>query len=232
MTVWTTRRPALLAIALALAGTPAVAQYKWQTPEGTTAYSDVPPIGGAMRMNERAPVARSADGPAERVVELPYALKQAAARQPVVLYSASDCQPCQLAREHLVKRGIPFGERTITTVADFEALKGLGFTNNGFPALTIGRERTVGFESGTWDRLLTAAGYPRESQLPPGYRQAAAEPLTSPQPQQMTVNVQRETAATEGMPTAMPAQQRAIDAYRAQLQAGQPKAPDTPAMRF
>ncbi len=213
------RSQVLLALMLALCVGPAVAQYKWTTPDGRTVYGDVPPAGGAQRLNERTPITQPIAAKAERTVALPYELQQVSSRQPVVLYTASECAPCESAKAHLNQRGIPFSEKTITSVADLEALKGLGFAGNAFPSLSIGREQTVGFESSSWDRLLTAAGYPRQSVLPSGYRQTEAKPMTPPPVQQMVVT----TGATSGPGNTAPAagnQQRAIDQYRAQLQEG------------
>jgi glutaredoxin len=221
---------ALVAVAVVLIAGPVGAQYKWQTPDGKTVYSDVPPIGGAARLDRQGAPVRTGATP-EKPVELPYALKQAAAQQPVVIYTAADCGPCQTARQHLTRRGIPFSERTINTQADFDALKGLGFSKNSFPGLTIGRERTVGYEPHSWDKLLTAAGYPTESQLPPTYRQAAAEPMTPPPVQKMVVSEQTRTV-TSNAARGSNDSQRAIDQYRSQLQNGQLRAPDVPAMRF
>lgn len=201
---------------------PALAQYKWQSADGTTVYSDVPPPGGAQRMNERVSAVRSTD--AAPTVELPYELKTVSTRFPVVLFTAPECAPCQAARAHLGARGVPFSERTVSTSADFDAFKGQGFADNSFPAMTVGRDRTVGFEAGAWDRLLNAAGYPKSSRLPPNYKQAAAEPMTPPVAQRLTVNVRREGAAdADGTPPSASAapSQRAIDQYRASLQAAQ-----------
>lgn len=215
----------LVLVALGTLAAPSAAQYKWRSPEGTIVYSDVPPPAGARLMNERssepaspaAPAASSAANP-----ELPYELKAASGKFPVVLYTAPDCAPCSAARQHLSARGVPFSEKTISSTADFEAFKARGFSDNSFPALTVGREKTVGFESGAYDRLLNAAGYPRSSRLPTNYKQAAAEPMTPPQPQKMTVTVQQ---AQPAMPAATPSAAAAgdvsaIERYRQQIQAG------------
>lgn len=222
---------------------PADAQYKWQTPDGRTVYSDIPPPSGARQMNDRAngsaaspagdSEAAAAPAAAAPVVELPYELKIVSGKFPVLLYSAPECAPCAAARQHLAARGVPFAEKSISTTADFEAFKTRGFSENSFPAMTVGREKTVGFEAGAYDRLLNAAGYPRSSRLPPGYQQAAAEPMTAPPAQKLTVNVLREASAQGQAPAASPTQQSAIEQYRKQVQAGAaPRAPAGPSMRF
>jgi len=226
------------------AAAPAAAQYKWQTPDGRTVYGDVPPQAGARQMNEPgnergaghllSPAAAPGTGSpaaAAPLVPLPYELKLVTGKFPVVLYAAPECGPCAAARQHLAARGVPFLEKTISTMADFEGFKSRGFSENSFPAMTVGTEKTVGFEAGAYDRLLTAAGYPRTSRLPAGYQQAVAEPMTPPQPQKLTVNVQRDAAQVKA--PAAPAAPSAIDLYRQQVQAGTPaRTPDGPSMRF
>ncbi|MGE0798509.1 MAG: glutaredoxin family protein [Lautropia sp.] len=219
-TVRAAARALALLLAAGAAASPALAQYKWQTPDGQTVYSDVPPNAPDItprRIGEAIP--------ASDAVVLPYDLRTAAGKFPVTLYSAPDCAPCTQARTHLQVRGIPFAEKLVATTADFDAFKALGFADNSFPALAVGRERSIGFESGVWNRLLTAAGYPEKSKLPLNYQQARAEPLTPAQPQQLTVNIQRESAAPAGDAAAdsdaATRSQRAIDQYRASLQAAE-----------
>jgi hypothetical protein len=230
----------LILAALGTLVAPAAAQYKWRTPEGITVYSDVPPPTGAKLMNDRtvdqpALTAAASDGVTGTApaVELPYELKTVNSKFPVVLYTAPDCAPCALARQHLGARGVPFSEKSIATSADFEAFKTRGFNDNSFPAITVGREKAVGFESGTYDRLLNAAGYPRTSRLPANYKQAAAEPMTAPQPQKLTVSVQRESQASAA---AVPAadNRSAIELYRQRIEASTANRPGDsgPSVRF
>jgi glutaredoxin len=170
-------RPLDLAIALALptlmlAAAPAAAQYKWVAPNGAVTYSDQPPPPGVdgHAMNTKG-AARSDDS------GVPAALRDATTKYPVVLYTTPNCTPCQQARAHLAKRGVPFAERTVSSSADAESFRKAGFTDNNFPAMSVGRERSVGFESGGWDQLLDMAGYPKSSMLPPSFKQMPAKPL-------------------------------------------------------
>lgn len=228
----------LILLALGTLVLPAPAQYKWRTAEGTTVYSDVPPPTGARLMNERAvqqpvpPAADSSDA-GSAGVELPYELKLVNAKFPVALYTAPECAPCAAARQHLAARGVPFSEKSIVTSADFDAFKTRGFSENSFPAITVGREKAVGFEAGVYDRLLTAAGYPRTSKLPATYRQAAAEPLTPREAQRMTVSVQRQSQPVQESAAAAD-NLTAIERYRQQAEAAAPKRPAgiDPSIRF
>src|SRR4051812_14604420 len=125
------------ALAVALGGSGlAHAQYKWVAPDGTVSYGDRPPEEGG----------RMVDGPATRSAarsggdpELPYALRAAMGKYPVLLYTAPNCQPCDLGRKHLAQRGVPFSERTLHTQADLDALKRAGFEDASVPALSVGR---------------------------------------------------------------------------------------------
>ena len=109
----------------------------------------------------------------------PASLKQAATQFPVVLYTGADCAPCTTARDHLIRRGIPFSERRLGSAADVDAFRKLGFAEMTVPAFSVGREKQTGYERGAWDRLLDAAGYPKTSAMPSGWRPAAAEPLVA-----------------------------------------------------
>lgn len=170
------RLSALVAVALlsALAG-PVAAQFKWVGPDGKVTYSDLPPPAGVQSAS-----ALPSSGPRTDDGALPAALRAAASRHPVTLYGTPDCMPCQQARAHLTKRGIPFAEKTVSSTADAAAFKRSGFADNSFPALGVGRARSVGFESNEWDRLLDAAGYPKTSVLPASYRHAPAQALSPP----------------------------------------------------
>jgi hypothetical protein len=171
-------RPLELVLALALptltlAAAPAAAQYKWTAPNGAVTYSDQPPPPGidGQAMNTRA-AARSDDGGG-----VPAGLRDATTKYPVVLYTTPDCTPCQQARTHLAKRGVPFVERTVSSSADAESFRKAGFTENSFPAMSVGRERSVGFDAGGWNQLLDVAGYPKSSMLPPSFKQTPAKAM-------------------------------------------------------
>jgi glutaredoxin len=164
-----------LSASLLCVGVAAHATYKWVGADGKITYSDVPPPTEAklLRGPNGVPVAVAP----ENESALPYALKQSVAKYPVVLYSASDCAPCRMAKDALTKRGIPFSEKLITSANDAEQFKKLGFTDITLPSLTVGKEKSVGFEISAYDRLLDAAGYPKSSLLPSTYKPRAAETL-------------------------------------------------------
>jgi len=168
---------AALGLAAALAASPALAQFKWIGPDGTVTYGDRPPPDARPVGQRAATTTASAAGSGNATSGLPYELRTAAQRNPVTLYTTPDCQPCEQARDHLSKRGIPFATREVRTQQDAEAFRALGFSDLSFPALGVGRNRTVGLDTANWDRLLDIAGYPKTSQLPPRWQPPHSEPL-------------------------------------------------------
>jgi glutaredoxin len=152
--------------------------YRIVGPDGKVTFSDQPPLNPATRASAAKTVALPGGGGTD-VAALPFALRQAATRYPVVLYTAPDCGPCGAGRGMLSGRGIPFAERTVTTREDIEALKRIGATS--LPFLTIGGQQITGYSQPEWVQFLDAAGYPATSQLPPGYVQRPASPLVAAQ---------------------------------------------------
>ncbi|MDP3702320.1 MAG: glutaredoxin family protein [Hylemonella sp.] len=162
---------AVLALAPLLA--PAQGIYRIVGPDGRVTFSDKPPTSSE-KATALSPSGRSAQTGATG--ELPFELREVMNRYPVTLYTGDNCEPCGAARTLLTNRGVPFTERTITTAQDIEALKRLGMEAT-VPTATIGGQRLKGYSEGEWVDYLDAAGYPKSSRLPPGYRNASASPL-------------------------------------------------------
>jgi len=178
-TTYRPRHAALLAAAAVLALLPVLASaqgiYRIVGPDGRVTFSDKPPTSSE-KATALSPSGRSSDGGAAG--ELPFELREAMNRYPVTLYTGDNCEPCGAARSLLNRRGVPYTERTITTAQDIEALKRLGMEAT-VPTATIGGQRLKGYSEGDWSDYLDAAGYPKSSRLPSGYRNAAASPLVS-----------------------------------------------------
>lgn len=159
------------------------AQYKWLDANGRVGYGDMPPSANVTILQSpagRPRPAASALSQEDPASELPYELRQAVDRSPVVLYSAPDCEPCDLARDHLKKRGVPFVEKTVSSARDVTAFRQLGFpVSAGIPVITAGSLQQIGYHGVRWDDLFDRAGYPRQSMLPSTYRSAAAESLAA-----------------------------------------------------
>lgn len=170
----------ILAGGLVMTG-PTLAQeiYRIVGPDGRVSYSSQAPA-----TNEHArplSTARTASGASSAAAQLPFALRQIASRYPVTLYSGPDCSPCELGRHLLKLRGIPYTEKTITTEADQQALKKLS-GQASLPVLSIGSQQIKGFSNSEWTEFLNAAGYPKQSALPPSYQAPAASPLAPSKP--------------------------------------------------
>jgi glutaredoxin len=162
---------ALVLFMLLCAGAANAQMYKWKDARGVTHYSDTPP-----------PASGAASRPVELksfnsggAFELPAELAAAVRDRPVTLYTTGQCAACDQARSMLQARGIPYSEKTVSSVDDHAALKRAG-SSGQLPLLLIGRMRQIGFEQATWDALLSDAGYPEQRMLPANYSYPAPSP--------------------------------------------------------
>jgi len=169
--------PLSVPLAAALLAGAAHAQYKIVGPDGRVTYTDRPPVTAP---GERVEPLNRPSGEASEGAALPLELREPASRYPVLLYTSANCAPCDTGRQLLRARGIPFAERTTVTAEDTEALQRLSGSRE-VPVLTIGAQVLRGLQTDAWNSYLDAAGYPRESKLPPGYRRPPATPLVPPQ---------------------------------------------------
>lgn len=153
--------------------------YKWIGPNGKVTYSDMPPPESS---KQAKPLSLNASGTGTD--GLPYELAEAVKNNPVILYTATQCVPCDQGRSLLKNRGIPFAEKTVNSNDDIGKLQQIS-GDTQLPVLTIGRNKQRGFEATAWGTVLTASGYPESSKLPKGYLGTPAEPVspvTKPSP--------------------------------------------------
>ena len=147
--------------------------YRIVGPDGKVTFSDKPPAtqaqGKVVSTGTGAAGAASVSG-------LPFELRQVATKFPVTLYTSTKCSPCDTGRAMLNGRGIPFTERTISTNEDIESLQRIA-GDSSLPFMTIGGQRLKGFSDAEWTQYLDAAGYPKSSGLPSGFKNAPAAPL-------------------------------------------------------
>ncbi len=174
-----TARLLTLALLTSLVAAPAFAQgvYRIVGPDGKVTFSDQPPPstpGGQPRGSTAAAGTPSSGAGAQ----LPYELRQVSNRFPVTLYTSKECAPCNSGRNLLNARGIPYSEKTVETAPDGEALKRIS-GEASLPFMTIGSQQIKGYSDSEWTQFLDAAGYPKQSALPVGYRRPAAAPLVS-----------------------------------------------------
>ena len=167
------RLPLVLGAALWLAALGAQAQFKVVGADGKVTYTDREPSqpeGKVTALGAKAAV--QAPEP-----DLPFELRQAASKYPVTLYTTSGaCEPCVQARQFLKQRGVPFSERQAASSEDIDALEKVSGGREA-PTLTIGSQVLRGFAGDSWGQYLDAAGYPRDSRLPPTYQYRAATPI-------------------------------------------------------
>jgi glutaredoxin len=152
-------------------------------PDGRVTFSDKPPLETGAQAGAAKAIPLPGAG-ATNLAALPFELREAASRFPVTLYSSPDCVPCGAGRTMLLGRGIPFSERTVTTNDDIDALKRLAGAAS-LPLLTIGGQQIKGYSESEWTQFLDAAGYPKTSQLPPGFVQRPPAPLVVAQEPQL-----------------------------------------------
>ena len=172
-----TKTTRLLPAALLCCAALAHAQlYKSVGPDGRVTYGDTPPAAAKQVETRPLPSGAIATAP------LPYELAQVAKAQPVTLFTAEKCVPCDAARSFLAARGVPYTEKTVSSNEDIAALRAAG-GDAQLPVLTIGRSKEKGYEEAAWNTALSAAGYPKTSQLPANWRNPApqsAAPRSTP----------------------------------------------------
>lgn len=134
--------------------------YRWIDPTtGHTIISDLPPAAGIKYTKEGG----STSQPSEK--QLPYAVQQAAAKFPVILYVAPNCQtPCERANELLNQRGVPFEKIEFQSNEEAASLQEELGEKFLIPAIRVGRQLFGGFNASQWNNLLDLAGYPKGGQ--------------------------------------------------------------------
>lgn len=189
----------LVAAAWLVAHGPAWALYKVVGPDGKVTYTDRPPVSDSAAGASTSTV-RSSSGP--DVSRLPLAVRQAAQRFPVQLFTSTGCEPCESARLYLTRRGVPFAELTVESAEQQQAMR-QSFKVDGLPLLRVGGKNMAGYNEREWGAYLDAAGYPATNQLPTSYRPPAARPWGQPSQRTSTEGESRSVAPAPG-PTTPP----------------------------
>jgi glutaredoxin len=176
------RFPFAAVLAAVVAAAPAAAQapsqYKVIGPDGSVTYTDRPPIASNAKVTA---VTRRGGAPIAADADLPFELRQTAARFPVTLYASADCVPCDNGRLLLQARGVPFTEKRVASEDDAAALERIA-GGRTVPALMVGSQVLRGLSQTDWAAYLDAAGYPKESKLPRNWQAAAPTPLVAKAP--------------------------------------------------
>jgi len=156
--------------------------YKVTGPDGRVTYTDRPANDARSVRPLGAASAASALSAAESgwLDGLPFALRQVALRFPVTFYGAAGCAPCDMGRQLLQQRGVPFKEYKVEPGAGNELRRREGTDN--LPVLRVGQQQLLGFEAGEWQQTLTAAGYPAANGLPASWRAPVVQSLSPAAP--------------------------------------------------
>jgi glutaredoxin len=165
------------AILLAALSMPAhAAMYKWVDAQGRVQYTDTPPPPNAKKVEEQKIIRNTI-----QTTGTPFAVQDAAKRNPVTVW-ISDCGDlCNRARDFLAKRGIPHSVRNPSQQSEQEAWKRASGGDNSVPLLIVGGLKTIkGYDENEWHAALDSAGYPRNA---PSLKPQAipADPKTAPQ---------------------------------------------------
>src|SRR5687768_6477499 len=87
--------------------------YRFVGPDGRVTFSDKAPLDPAVKATKASAVSLPAGSGLEA---LPFDLRQTASRFPVTLYSGPTCTSCAAGRALLSSRGVPFTEKTVSTI--------------------------------------------------------------------------------------------------------------------
>lgn len=176
----------LVLLAVPMAAAHADGLYRYVDPSGRVVYSDQPPPPSVKDVQSKRLQ--------ENVIEtdpVPFAARDAAARNPVTLYTF-DCEVCKQAESLLAKRGVPFASVIVSEQAGAAKLQALTGKLSA-PVLQVGDKPPVtGFNPDVWQKLLDDAGYPRSApqrtiaravpKSPDAAAKAQAEPDAPPAP--------------------------------------------------
>ncbi|RPI47733.1 MAG: glutaredoxin family protein [Betaproteobacteria bacterium] len=149
-------RSVLVAVVLTLALPAQAAMYKWVDSQGRVQYSDIPPPPNVKNVEERKLVPSRI-----QTSGFPYAVQEAAKRNPVTLWTHDCGELCDKAREFLARRGVPYAVRNPSRVDELDAWKKASSGDSSVPRLIIGSTSLKGFDEIAWASALDAAGYPR-----------------------------------------------------------------------
>lgn len=118
---------------------------------GNSSFRDKCPPGTTKKGEKRLRGVSSDDAPS---------VEEIAEENPITLYTVPDCDACDLVRNVLSSRGLPFTEKDVQDNAEMqEELKGVtgGLT---VPAMVVGENVSTGYSRSAIETALRSAGYP------------------------------------------------------------------------
>ena len=147
-----------LALFAVLAAPAQAAMYKWVDAQGRVQYSDTPPPN-ARKAEEQKIVPNTI-----QTTGAPFAVQEAAKRNPVTVWISECGDLCTKARDYLARRGVPHTVRNPSRQSEQDAWKQASGGDNSIPLLVIGStQKLKGFDEAQWSAALDAAGYPRSA---------------------------------------------------------------------
>jgi len=109
-----------------------------------------------------------------------YEMTEATRKAPVTLYTFTECQaPCQMARDVLNKRGVPFREKQVSNQQMLDELQKVSGGTN-VPVLVVGGQVEKTASPDAFNQALDIAGYPRAGVARPRNQQAPPKPEPTP----------------------------------------------------
>lgn len=169
------------ALVLSLASHAQTNVYRWVDKDGKVHFSDTPPPKDAKDSSQKR-----MGGGAVAAPQVPFATQEAARRNPVTMYSSTQCgELCDQGRALLGKRGVPFSEKYADVDAkDGEAVKEMTGKLQ-VPVLKVGDRHVQGYREDLWNSALDAAGYaktalPGQNTPPPPPAPPAPPPVQAP----------------------------------------------------
>lgn len=135
--------------------------YKWVSDEGQISYRDQPPPEDSGWHLDLVTEDSEEEGAATSAGDQ---IRQAASQNPIVLYSVPECDGCDLVRNYLNKRQLPFEEKDVEKDADLqkELIEVAGRLQ--VPALRVGPEVVKGYSRSLLNDVIGKAGYPSEEE--------------------------------------------------------------------
>lgn len=171
-----TRAIVFLVIVLGAAAVSAQQMYRWTDQNGRVHVTDTPPPASAKGVQKQRASVPAAAAPGDGAHQTSYELQLAMKDYPVSLYTSPMCkEPCQRARDHLNKRGVPFREIQVWDVDSNEQLKRISGSSE-VPTVVVGSSVQKGYGVSAFDELLDSARYPKAGFVKPRAQAAPATP--------------------------------------------------------
>jgi glutaredoxin len=163
-------RTLIVLMAVLAAADASAQQYRWVDENGRVHYTDTPPPPSAKSAQKKNLKANAVG------TQPNYSLSEALKNAPVTLYSHPDCrESCQIARDVLNQRGVPFTEVSATDAGKIDQLRRVSGVVT-VPVLVVGAQVHTTPSAEAYNQALDLAGYPKPGVLAPRSQAAPARP--------------------------------------------------------